>query len=215
MKKPNESAMVDTIVFLQRAGLTRRYHAESVIKDQTVGTHSFNVAWLCCMLTNGAPGELLLLHALAHDAAEHVTGDIPAPTKRGLGIRNHVGQLEDRLLAANGLGERVLGRLDTHSAHVLKLADALDGVLYVLHERQMGNLTLAPAFRNYTRYVRELIDEYRKQWGEVFGVAALYTESVAGTVLEYALTEYGPATAGREYYEELNAFETKENQRYE
>jgi 5'-deoxynucleotidase YfbR-like HD superfamily hydrolase len=173
--------------FLRRAGQTKRYHTEVVIKEQNVGEHSFNVAWLTYLLTKGQPMSALLLHALAHDAAENATGDIPSPTKRALGIRPQVDAFEAALMAEVGLS---LPPLDEHNAHLLKLADALDGVLYCLREYEMGNRTLRPVFCNFTHYVREQLKQYRDKFGDVFGVAAEYAETVALSIVAHAEGRY-------------------------
>src|SRR5574337_169888 len=134
------------LTFVRRAGQVRRYHTEVTIKDQSVGEHSFNVAWLCHLLTKQRPMSALLLHALAHDAAKPATGDIPAPTKRSLKIRDTVDALENEIMGKAGLD---LPPLDDHNAHILKLADALDGVLWCLREWELGNRTIVPVFNNF------------------------------------------------------------------
>ena len=146
----NGGGVLCTLDFVRRAAQTKRYHTEVVIKEQNVGEHSFNVAWLCYLLTNKRPMSALLLHALAHDAAEHATGDIPSPSKRALGIRPAVDAFEAQLMTAAGME---LPPLDEHNAHILKLADALDGVLYCLREHHLGNLKGAWRAREKERRV--------------------------------------------------------------
>lgn len=169
--------------FLRRAGQTKRYHTEVTLKEQNVGEHSFNVAWLCYLLTHRAPMSALLLHALAHDAAEHATGDIPSPTKRALGIRANVDSFEAALMAEVGLD---LPPLDEHNAHILKLADALDGVLYCLREYELGNRTIAPVFHNFVAYVREQLAAHRTKFGDVYGAGMEYAETVSLSILARA-----------------------------
>lgn len=41
-------------------------------------------------------------------------------------------------------------------ALTLKLADALDGVLHCLRERELGNVTIRQVFVNFVNYVSEL-----------------------------------------------------------
>jgi 5'-deoxynucleotidase YfbR-like HD superfamily hydrolase len=150
----NNVGVVDQLMFLRRSGRVRRYHTEELLKPQDVAQHSYGVAWLCWQLTSGAAQADLIMHALAHDAAEHATGDIPSPTKRALGIRSEVDRIEYGLLCHNGIE---LPPLAAHDEAVLKLADTLDGVLHCLHERELGNRTLTQVFANYTAYAAELI----------------------------------------------------------
>jgi 5'-deoxynucleotidase YfbR-like HD superfamily hydrolase len=172
-----------TLDFVRRAAHVKRYHTEVVIKEQNVGEHTFNVIWLCYLLTRQHPTTALLMHAAAHDAAEHATGDIPSPTKRALGIRTQVATFEAALMAEAGLN---LPTLDDHSAHILKLADALDGVLFSLREHNLGNRLINVVFRNYCAYVREELQSYRNKFGEVFGEGAEYVETVAMEILLHA-----------------------------
>ncbi len=148
--------VVEQLMFLRRSGRVHRYHTEELIKPQDVAQHSYGVAWLCWQLYQGACPSTVLIWALAHDAAEHATGDIPSPTKRALGIKGKVDSIEEDLLAHNGID---LPQLYPAEAFVLKLADNLDGVLHVLHERELGNRTLTQAWVNYVSYVQEVIQE--------------------------------------------------------
>lgn len=182
-----DASSLKLLHFVRRAAQVKRYHTEVTIKEQNVGEHSFHVAWLCYVLTKGQPMSALLLHALAHDAAEHATGDIPSPTKRALGIRADVDAFESALMNDAGLA---LPHLDDHNGHILKLADSLDGVLYCLREWELGNRTIRPVFCNYVQYIREQLAEYRRKFGDVFGVAAEYAESVALTILAHAETRW-------------------------
>lgn len=147
---------LQTLMFLRRSGKVRRWHAEETIKDQDVAQHSYGVAWLCWWLTDGAASGPLVMAALAHDAAEHATGDIPSPTKLALGIKAVVDTLEEDLLVFNGIN---LPGLSPDELAVLKLADALEGLLFVLRERELGNRTLLQAFINYCDYTQEVIDD--------------------------------------------------------
>jgi 5'-deoxynucleotidase YfbR-like HD superfamily hydrolase len=132
-----------------------------------------------------------LVHAVAHDAAEHATGDIPSPTKRALGIRPQVDSFEAALMNSVGLE---LPPLDEHNAHILKLADALDGVLYCLNERMLGNRLIEVVFRNFCHYVREELKTYHEKYQEVFGAGAEYVESVALEILLYAEAQFKDPT---------------------
>lgn len=188
---PQAGGTLNTLAFLRRAGQTKRYHTEVVLKEQNVGEHSFNVAWLCYLLTNKRPMSALLLHALAHDSAEHATGDIPAPTKRSLGIRPVVDNLENALMNEAGLE---LPPLDEHNAHILKVADALDGVLYCLREHHLGNQLINIVFKNFAAYVREQLYHYHEKYNDVFGAGAEYVETVALEILLHAEAQFKGGT---------------------
>lgn len=153
---PSDRDAMSTLTFLRRSGRVRRYHTEELLKPQDVAQHSYGVAWLCWWLCQGQVSAALILHALAHDAAEHALGDIPSPTKRELGIRQQVDAAEARLMALHSI---VLPDLSDFENKVLKLADALDGVLHCVHELELGNQTLYAVFLNFHRYGLELVTE--------------------------------------------------------
>jgi 5'-deoxynucleotidase YfbR-like HD superfamily hydrolase len=138
--------------FLRRSAKTQRFHTETLIRAQSVGEHSYGVAWLCWMLTNGEPSAALLMHAIAHDAAEHCTGDIPAPVKRGSdAVKSHFDSAEQDALKGAGI---CLPPLSEHEELVLKLADSLEGLLYTLDEIDMGNKSVIPVMNAFSDYCR-------------------------------------------------------------
>ena len=132
-------------------GAVKRYHAKPVLITETVGEHSFYVAWLCYIIDPDRCTAKLLLAALAHDLPEWKFGDLPSPTKRLLGSEA-LGKAEDELLASVGL----LQKLSPYEANLLALADRVAGLLYCLRERQMGNQQLEVTFRRYQEYIKDL-----------------------------------------------------------
>lgn len=140
--------------FVYSGALTKRFHTVETIKTQNIAEHSFGVAWLCEWLTNGGASKELIMAALEHDLAEQVTGDIPAPAKRQLGIRDLIGKREETILRNNGL--RYADGLNTQEISVLKMADAIDGMVFCLREMQLGNTTMNVVFIRFRSYVMEL-----------------------------------------------------------
>ncbi len=139
--------------FLARGRAVTRFHTEAVIRPQTIADHSFGVAWLCWYLESGAPSSNLLMAALAHDMAEYATGDMPSPTKRKLGLGAAFAELEAVEFAAAGMPNfEAEGMLSKREAVVLKRADVIEGLLYCLRERAMGNTLLRTAYFNYANY---------------------------------------------------------------
>lgn len=176
------ATLIEQLMFLRRSGRVQRYHCEDLLKPQDVAQHSYGVAWLCWQLyPDGTCPTRLVMWALAHDAAEHATGDIPAPTKRELGISATCEQLESDLLLHNGID---LQWIDTKEMRVLKVADALDGVLHVLREVELGNRTLTEVWVNYCRYVQDLVQG--QEW--VQGDDSVWDR--ANRILSYAMEQY-------------------------
>lgn len=157
--------------FIINGAETKRYHTWPTLREQTVGAHSFSVAMLCALMAQEADPEQgegltvpLLMAALTHDLPEHKLGDLPAPAKRsmppladGRSFREHWGEMEDALLQEVGLDwEHLLG---PKQRRWLKLADAMDGALYCIRERAMGNSLIGTVFNNFRSYVQQLLHE--------------------------------------------------------
>ena len=159
------SSLTERFNFCYRGESTKRFHTIRTIGQNTVGEHSFQMIWLLWLLTEGKPNYDLLLAAMAHDMAEHLTGDMPAPTKRLAHIGKAFGAYEDRLLAEQGLDMP----LSPTKARLLKLADRLSGMLFCVTERDMGNRNMDECFRNFRAYAGEL-SPFNTREEEVFNI---------------------------------------------
>jgi len=141
--------------FLSRGRAVTRFHTETVLRPQNIGDHSFGVAWLCWYLSSGNPSARLLMAALAHDMAEHATGDMPSPTKRRLQLSEAFADIEADVMASHGMPDFEDALTEAEKA-TLKRADLIDGLMYCLRERQMGNTQLRAAYFNFARYYASL-----------------------------------------------------------
>lgn len=159
---------METLDFILNGAETKRYHTWPTLREQTVGAHSFSVAMLVALIAQGADphgGEgltlPLIMAALTHDLAEHKLGDLPAPAKRslpalanGMSFRAHWGVMEVELLKGVNLDWE--GMLGPQQLRWLKLADSMDGALWCLRERAMGNTLIRTVFSNFRSYIEEL-----------------------------------------------------------
>lgn len=159
--------------FMWNGGNTRRFHTMPTLTIDTVGHHSFNLLCILLFLREDLPAHVLRA-ALKHDIAEHVVGDMPAPTKRALpnymGVRTPTGHISERSFR-EAFGEHEAKVAEAHGVNLeedalsdaekwlLKLADALDGMRFCIQERRMGNWhpKLVEAFSNFRSYVATLI----------------------------------------------------------
>ena len=145
------STLRNQVGLLLRASLVERYHNRTTLKTDTVGRHSFMVAWFCWFLYDEHPRSELILAALQHDVAEGVIGDIPAPVTRAVG-RELVDKLEAQVLERFALPDYAAA-LSPVETLVLKLADRLDGLLYsTLEVRGLGNRALHTVMERYAEY---------------------------------------------------------------
>jgi len=163
---------MEKLDFIINGGETRRFHTWPVLRPQTVAEHSFHVAMLYSLMAGdhtpttaepvslGVPG---LMAALCHDLAEWQMGDIPSPAKRAMPMigavtfRQHWGEMEQEKLTAQDLWWEDL--LTPIEARWLKLADAMQGALYCIRERMMGNKLIVTPFNNFRRYIGELMPD--------------------------------------------------------
>lgn len=155
--------------FMWEAGYTTRYHTVRTLLQDTVGHHSYNVACILMHLRPGCSAKLLRA-ALKHDMAEHIVGDMPAPAKRAMGIRELFGEHEDKVMAEHGVEPE---DLMPDERWVLKLADSLDGLRFCIQERMMGNRSIVWVYDNFRSYCMDLLDnreyaQFRDQ--TVFGL---------------------------------------------
>lgn len=144
--------MRNRILFTMRGGEVVRYHTLMTIQRETVSSHSFGVAWFVYFLQPEARAQVLMA-ALAHDLAEHMVGDIPAPAKRELGIGEQLNSLEDKLLKAAKLDFEIT----EEEKRVLKLADCAQGAMFCIRERSLGNRGVDVVFGRYMSYIGERI----------------------------------------------------------
>lgn len=145
----------EQLLFIRRGGETQRFHSVLTIQADTVGHHSFGVAWWLWLMTGGAARTELIMAGLAHDLSEHQIGDIPAPVKRALGdARAQIHKMESQLLQAVGLAFE----LTETEQRQLKLADALDGMMFCIRERTLGNLEIVSIYEKFYSYAKERLD---------------------------------------------------------
>lgn len=166
--------VTEQAVFLRAGGYTRRYHGWRTIKDDLVGSHSYNVANLVMLLRPDCRKELLMV-AIRHDSAEWIAGDSPSDVKRQVPeLKVALDAYEDKVFADIGLS---LPELTADEYKVLKVADNLDGLMFCIQEREMGNLLIIPVFNTYNRYLKKQIAETPK-WPDQFPEIKIYTDLV-------------------------------------
>lgn len=145
--------MRDKLMFVRDGGAVQRFHTVRVLCGQTVAEHSFGVAWLLWFLTDGEPSAALLMAALAHDVAEHMTGDMPAPAKRSMGIRTQFASAEEAALRTAGIR---MSSLSDAEVKLLKIADITELMLTCIDEMRLGNRSVKVIYNNCVSYLEEM-----------------------------------------------------------
>ena len=129
-----------------------RYHTVRTIQGETVGHHSHGVAVFCYLLSEQKPSAGLLMSANFHDLAEHVTGDLPSPSKKAYGIGEQVNELENKLLTEVGFELK----LSERERRILKLADIYQGLCFSLSEVRLGNSRMQLIADRYSSYAEDM-----------------------------------------------------------
>ena len=170
-REKQQSRRRQILEFIFNGAAVQRFHTTPPLRPQTDGAHSFGVAWWCWLLTEGQCSRQLLLAALAHDLAEHVTGDVPAMVKRQNNIGVQLDALEAIQLGSVGLEFEITDA----ERRVLDLADALDGMMFCAAERKLGNRHAELWYSRWRTWIKDSAAGYE---GWVTLVDELMTEAV-------------------------------------
>lgn len=157
--------------FIYAAGETRRFHTWPVLRSQNVADHSWHVAMLGHLLYGQEePGmrAVFMWALMTHDMAECQMGDIPSPAKRRMDtlleledksktFRQQWGEAEQEVMSKYAFDFEKF--LDEEELRRFKLVDAMEGAMYCVTERMMGNKRIAEPFKNFCKYINEkLVD---------------------------------------------------------
>lgn len=150
----------------RRAGQVTRYHTLPRIRDQSVGEHSWQVmrimlaGWPNCTRT-------ALIHALTHDCAEVITGDLPYPVKiLAPGLRESLMFLEkqarDKMYANFGLPVEYK-EIQQFELDYVKLCEYIEMWEWSAHESNLGNKYAMTVRLNCWTQMEEKIIELEKR----------------------------------------------------
>jgi 5'-deoxynucleotidase YfbR-like HD superfamily hydrolase len=168
------------LAFIRQGSEVERFHTKRMIQRNDVGHHSFHVAWLASLMAANysAKGRhRIVMAALAHDLAEHITGDIPGDFKREMGLREKFGAYEQDLFASVAFNFE--GALAAPEKRILKLADMMEGAFFCVSEAGLGNARVGIVYANFRAYIskfapfseieRDIIDFIDDLWAH-YGV---------------------------------------------
>lgn len=147
--------LIQSITYAFKAAQVKRYHTRYTLKEETVGHHSHGVASILAILHPNAKGQLLRA-AILHDLEEWESGDMPAPTKRELGLQKVFRDYGD---VVRNRYHIPMPALSFWEEVRLKFADNLQGALFALWEIEAGNSHVLETLGNYISYMEELKEE--------------------------------------------------------
>jgi 5'-deoxynucleotidase YfbR-like HD superfamily hydrolase len=150
------SKLTEQIKFVYNGGRPQRFHTHDTLLRQNVAEHSFYVTALATILYNDELPLLdfatLIRACLFHDVAEHVVGDLPSPTKRQSDVlKKTIDEFEYQALSRQNL----YIPLPSVLKRKLKICDNLDGLMFCVREKAMGNRRMRVVFYNYYKYLVE------------------------------------------------------------
>lgn len=152
-----EPTFLGQLELVLKGGRVWRYHTKHLTRPESVAEHHHMVAWLAWIYTEGAASARLLMACLSHDLPEHVTGDLPSPTKRLMpGLKDALAMAEDNVFKAAGV-PNFEHDLTPEDAEVLKFCDNFAGWLKCKWEAKLGNTTLANTESRYRAYLELLV----------------------------------------------------------
>jgi len=150
-------ALRQKINFIRQGSEVERWLTKKMLQVNDVGHHSFHVAWFAYLIymsyadeATNVGAQRVVMGALSHDLAEHITGDVPGDFKRELHLREQFGQYEEALF--NEVGLNFWGELSEREQRIVKFADMLDGLFFIISEASLGNRRVGRVFRNYRSY---------------------------------------------------------------
>lgn len=139
-----------------------RWVTARVIHRQNIAEHSCMVAIYADQIAGwlGWDGDYgkLLRWALWHDAEETISGDMPGPTKRQVVDRKAFNAYMNAKMSQRFPEMEWIEPADDIKV-IVKVADLLDELFYMLTEKQMGNGALETLISNTTRNLSEAVDK--------------------------------------------------------
>lgn len=156
---------------LYPTGRVKRWHTTD-LPAQTVGHHSWGVALIVAQIYpkgHEIPSRLLLA-ALTHDCAEHVTGDIPSPAMKQW---PELGMVLAGIERKYNMEAGIEFDLTDRERAILKWADLLECFLYASHCDDMGVSQAEDVVYRAKSYIDGMeppTSEARDLYEKIFGI---------------------------------------------
>lgn len=135
-------------------GTVMRYHSCDIDKKQSVAEHSWGVAVLACLRNPDITVDELK-HALFHDCAEALMGDIPAPMKRIMSEESlqELDAMELEIIDVLGIPKISLTAAQ-YKEH--KINDYMEGLWFCESRIAAGDTRAVPVRDTYLIYLGQL-----------------------------------------------------------
>lgn len=138
------------------AGQVIRYHTWPVLRQQTVGEHSWQIMRIFCKLF-GSPRDAVWEYIMVHDMGEIAVGDVPFPVKsKNPKLKAEFDALEDKALEDMGIKIPLIYNAERWQ---IKICDLLEMMEFGLEEMQLGNRFAEPIVKATASAVRKMTEE--------------------------------------------------------
>lgn len=148
---------------LRTMAIVPRWSIVHVTQKDTVASHSYFVTVYAMMIARTirweGPKDYLMFSALMHDLDESITGDVVGPIKEYIidpdrmndYVDNKINERFESLVHEHyALEEQCRMRQIEEADAIIKAADRLDAVLFLIMELRRGNTTIEPLIKTAT-----------------------------------------------------------------
>lgn len=177
--QPWENTLLDGLGVVEacrKGGNVKRFHTHSsIIGEQTVAQHTFNMMTLC-MALHPKPSRYLLFAILTHDLGEAATGDVPSPAKwANDALRTALDDSESRARAQFFMDyDKDLGDVDKLW---VRFCDYFEGAQFARDQIVLGNRSCQIVFELYIGTLGKLKQEW-EVWEAQYGVSGKWPEDL-------------------------------------
>lgn len=164
---------------LRTAAVVKRWSIVRTLADDLVSSHSYFVTFYALQIARlidwVGPYADLTFTALMHDAEEFITGDLVSPVKREIidegKYANYVStQMKQRLPLVEAQLEAIMDSGWASSIdRIIKVADKVDAVIFLITEQRMGNTVLEPLYNDALKNLTEAWADLHVELGTYSG----------------------------------------------
>ena len=159
------------LALLRRAARVQRMHTQPTLRPQTVGEHTFNAMAILDYVDPEAD-KVVWRALLHHDAAEAITGDVPATAKwRFEMLSSAISQAECTLETEYDM----IVPLTKEQIGILKYCDIMELAMFGIEEAERGDLAMVKVARACIKAIEDKgLQSINVRANELFNHTASY-----------------------------------------
>lgn len=164
---------------IYRSADVKRWQIVKIARPQSVAEHSFMVAMIAariCEIEGLVFRDAVIAHALTHDLAEVVTGDVASPLKKVLGEGlSNLNKFEDRVVVGGFKDVPPFSHEIVHE--IVKVADLIEAVKF-LRENAMSDHGRDVEAKIYKRIREYGVPAYEQALNEILSAKQTYLDEI-------------------------------------